>query len=140
MLYISDYFEKNKGNYFEYLTNVRIENKLESWIKFFLKAVIETAEKASDTFKKIVELRKVYDNKIGEHFGNSALLGMNLLLLMFSTPIMDKTEISKRLEVSYNVASRLVKRFLDQKMVVEFIPKGTRKKYYALWEYLNLFG
>lgn len=140
MLYISDYFEKNKGNYFEYLTNVRVENKMEGWIKFFLKAVIAAAEKASNTFRQIIELRKVYDNKINDNFGSSAPLGCKLLLMMFSTPIMDKTGISKKLGVSYSVAARLIKRFLDQKMVVEYIPKGTRKRYYALWEYLDLFG
>ncbi|GAG74894.1 unnamed protein product [marine sediment metagenome] len=137
-LYISDFFERNKGFYYDSLSRVRQTNNLKQWIKFFLTGVIATAEKASDTFKKIIELRKEYDNKI-RSFGSSAQNGGKLLLGMFSTPMMNKNEVAKKLGVSYNVAARLIKRFLKSNMVVEYIPSGTKKRYYALWEYLNLF-
>ena len=61
ILYLSDFFEKNKGSYYDYLTIVRQTNNIEQWIKFFLSGVIEKAEMGSETFKKIIELRKIYD-------------------------------------------------------------------------------
>ena len=46
---------------YDYLTIVRRTNNIEQWIKFFLSGVIVIAETGSETFKKIIELRKIYD-------------------------------------------------------------------------------
>jgi Fic family protein len=40
LLYLSDYFEKNKTLYYDNLTFVRTKNDLGQWIKFFLTGVI----------------------------------------------------------------------------------------------------
>ena len=41
-LYLSDFFEKNKGAYYDALTVVRTSNNIEHWLKFFLVSVEET--------------------------------------------------------------------------------------------------
>lgn len=136
-LYISDFFEKNKGLYYDYLTIVRQTNNIEQWIKFFLSGVITTAEKGSETFKKIIELRKIYDEKV-RSFGSRAERGGKLLLLMFSMPIISITTVAKELKIGYNTANRLMKLFLDSNMVI--VLKGNFKtRYYSLWQYLELF-
>ena len=43
-LYISSFFEKNKGNYYDSLTVVRNSNNIKQWIKFFLTGIIETSQ------------------------------------------------------------------------------------------------
>ena len=136
-LYISDFFEKNKGLYYDYLTIVRQTNNIEQWVKFFLSGIIATAEIGSQTFKKIIELRKIYDEKIIS-FGSRAERGEKLLLLMFSRPIVNINIVARELEISYNTANRLMKLFLDSKMVR--ISKGRFKtRFYSLWQYLDLF-
>ncbi|WVU49615.1 hypothetical protein V3R02_00600 [Fusobacterium nucleatum] len=37
--YISDYFEKNRTEYYDSLTRVRENNDMISWIKFFKKVL-----------------------------------------------------------------------------------------------------
>ncbi len=136
-LYISDYFEKNKGLYYDFLTIVRQTNDIEQWIKFFLSGVIDTAEKGSKTFKKIIELRKIYDKKVMS-FGGRAERGGKLLLLMFSRPIISINNVSKELGLHYNTANRLMKLFVDSKMV-RVLRGNFKTKYYSLWEYFDLF-
>ena len=53
--YISDYIEKNKEVYYDFLSRVRTQNDMISWIKFFLEATIETAKTARIKFEKIVK-------------------------------------------------------------------------------------
>ncbi len=136
-LYISDFFERNKGNYYDSLSIVRQNNNISQWIIFFLSGVIAAAEKGTETFKKIIELRKVYDEKI-RSFGSRAERGEKLLLLMFSRPILTVNSISIQLKISYNTANRLIKLFLDSGMVKTY--KGRYKtRFFILQQYLDLF-
>jgi len=50
-LYLSDFIEKNKSVYYEALTLVRTNHDLAHWIKFFLEAVINTANSGIKLFK-----------------------------------------------------------------------------------------
>ena len=44
LLYLSEFFEKNKSIYYDNLTLVREKNDLKQWIKFFLTGIIQTSK------------------------------------------------------------------------------------------------
>jgi Fic family protein len=56
-LYLSDFFERNRGSYYDALTRVRVSNDLIHWVQFFLTGVAETARKGRDVFQQILALR-----------------------------------------------------------------------------------
>ena len=44
-LYLSEYFEKYRVEYFDALSRVRINGDMEQWLNFFLTGIIETSKK-----------------------------------------------------------------------------------------------
>ncbi|PIP17847.1 MAG: cell filamentation protein Fic [Parcubacteria group bacterium CG23_combo_of_CG06-09_8_20_14_all_35_9] len=136
-LYLSAFFEKNKGAYYDSLTLVRQTNNLEQWVKFFLNGVIETAKDSIKTFKDIIKLRQYYEEKIMT-IGSRAKKAQKLLLYMFSHPIVNNKNIVKELSVSFNSANRLIKSLMDLGLLTE-ITGFSRNRLFVLKEYLDLF-
>ena len=54
VLYLSDYFAKNRTQYYDALDAVRFHNDIERWTKFFLVAVSDTAQRSCETLQKII--------------------------------------------------------------------------------------
>jgi len=85
-LYLSEYFEKNRVEYFDSLSRVRTANNLEQWLNFFLCGVIETSKKGVTTFDKIISLQKNCQEKITT-LGRRSEQGNKLLKILFTEPM-----------------------------------------------------
>ena len=136
-LYLSAFLEKNRSSYFDSLNMVRQTNNLEQWVKFFLNGIIETAQNGTKTFRKIIALRKIYEQKIIT-LGSRAQSGQKLLLLLFSTPIVNIGQIAKELDVTFNTAKKLISDFEKMNILTE-LTGHSRNRLFVLKEYLNLF-
>ena len=136
-LYLSDFFERNKGSYYDSLTMVRNSNDLNQWIKFFLSGVIETVERGKQILQSIVELRERYENKIIT-LNRRAESGKKLLLFLFSNPIVSIPYVSKHLKMNYDPVSRLIRKFQDFGFLKE-VTGFSRNRLFVLYEYLDLF-
>lgn len=56
LLYLSLYLKSNRDEYYDSLQRVRTEGAWEEWLRFFLEGVIDVAESATDTTRRIVHL------------------------------------------------------------------------------------
>ncbi|MCX5748698.1 MAG: Fic family protein [Candidatus Saganbacteria bacterium] len=138
-LYLSDYFEKNRIQYYDALSKVRVSNDLEQWIRFFLSGVAETAKKGKETFEKIIVLRRKYEDNIESGMGiKRQKLGKQLLHKLFSKPTVTVHEIGKMIPVTFQTASTLAKEF--EKLGLFKEKTGySRNRIFSLTEYINLF-
>lgn len=136
-LYLSDFFEKNKGAYYDSLTLVRTSNNLEHWIRFFLVGIAETARKGKLTFEEIIFLRYGAEQKIMT-LGKRAKVGQELLKKLFSQPIMNTKQIAEALKITPASAITLAKLFHDIGIFKE-ITGFKRNRMYMFSEYLELF-
>ncbi len=137
-LYLSDFFERNRGAYYDALTTVRTSNDIEHWIKFFLTGVAETAANSKQTFEKIVELRRECEEKILQ-LGKRAPKGQALLRHLYSQPVMSANQIAARLDITHQSASSLIRTF--EKMGILRETTGRKKdRLFIFSEYLRLFS
>ncbi len=136
-LYLSDFFERNKGSYYDSLSVVRASNDLDQWIKFFLCGIIDTAKNGKETLEAIVKLRKQYDDKIIT-MGRKAKSAQKLLLYLFSHPVVSISQISDHLGVGFAAGGRLITDFQRVGFLKE-VTGFSRNRLFALSEYLSLF-
>ncbi len=136
-LYLSDFFEKNRTSYYDSLSRVRQSNDMIHWVKFFLSAVIKTAEQGQKTFQEILELKNKYDNGIFE-FGKRAENARALIYHLYSRPVITIAETIKILGVSHRAARELIGE-LEKKGILRETTGFKRNKMYSFHEYLSLF-
>ena len=136
-LYLSDFFERNKGAYYDALTVVRSSNDLQHWIKFFLTAVIETSNKSIETFNGILELKSRMDIYIAS-LGRKAENGQKLITYLYKQPVVDSKKTMKILGVSAKTAGSLLKDFEKEGILVEYTG-FQRNRSFIFNEYIELF-
>lgn len=137
ILYLSDYFERNRTLYYDNLMRVRTHNDLNRWLKFFLNGVIETAKKGVETFDAILQLQKITEHKLKDSSSRS-LDALKVVHALYSNPIISVQEVINIIDKSPNTAYKTIA-LLEQTAIVKEITGAQRGKLYAFEEYINLF-
>jgi len=138
LLYLSIYFEKNKGLYYDNLTFVRTKQDMTQWLKYFLVGVAETAQRSTETLSKVLGLKVKLENKVHANFGRKSNSALVLLNYLFQHPIVDVREVQKITKLSYKAANSLVVDFVNVKILKETSVKN-RNRLFSFDEYLKLF-
>jgi Fic family protein len=137
VLYLSEFFEKNKSSYYASLTHVRTNNDIEQWIKFFLSGIIEVAKDSKGIFEAIIRLRQEYNEKIAT-LGRKAKMAQRLMLYLFSHPTIDAKTAVQQLGTTYNTANELLKD-LETLDILQETTGFSRNRFFVLYRYLILF-
>jgi Fic family protein len=138
-LYLSDYFERNRMEYYDALTRARVKNDLAGWIRFFLAGVIETSENSVRTFEQISVLRQNIEAEKIPKLGKRAQAGQELLKLLYTHPVIDCKAVEKNLHLSTSTATRLLGDFVNLRILRE-TTGFRRNRRYAFGEYLGIFS
>ena len=137
-LYLSDFIERHKQLYYDRLSKARELNDLTNWIKFFLEAIISTANSGVVTFEKIVTLKMEMDREI-LGFGKKAQNAGRLIEFLYQKPIVSINEVTKLLDVSKPTANHLIKEFEVKEILTE-VTGYQRNKHYAFKRYLEIYS
>lgn len=136
-LYLSDFFERHRGSYYDALTRVRASGDMGHWVRFFLQGVLETATKGRDTFSKVLALRTDVEQRIltlGKRVPNARAT----LNLLYRRPLVASSDLKRELQVSAPTAQALIKDLIRLGILVE-ITGQNRWRLYAFDAYLKLF-
>ena len=137
VLYISDFFERNRMSYYDSLAMVKKTDNMTQWLKFFLNGVVETAKSSIKTFDKIIKLKKDVDNKIAK-IGKKSVNGQRLIELLYSEPKVNSKTVSEKLGISVVSANGLLSTFVEIG-ILEEKTGFNRNRYYVFEEYVKIF-
>ncbi|MDP4822240.1 MAG: Fic family protein [Saprospiraceae bacterium] len=138
LLYLSAFFEKNKGIYYDNLTFVPTKNDMKQWLKYFLAGVAETAENATQTLSAILELKEGLEANLSQQFGKKASNASVLLKQLLKNPVIHVRQAQQLLGLSYKSANDLITNFVDAGILKE-ITGQSRNRVFVFEDYLNLF-
>lgn len=138
LLYLSAFFEKNKGLYYDNLTFVRTKNDMKQWLKYFLVGVAETAENATQTLSNVLELKARLESNINISFGKRANNAAILLQYLFKKPVIHVNQVKDLTNSTYKTANDLVAEFVNAGILKEMTGQS-RNRVFVFDEYIKLF-
>jgi Fic family protein len=138
VLYLSHYFKRYRGEYYDRLQAVRDAGDWENWLAFFLRGVAEVAAEATQTAAAILRMREDYRARITERLGRAAGNGHRIMEKLFDHPIVTVATVQKWLDVTPAGANQLVNRLVDVGVLRE-ITGYARNRRFRFDPYLRLF-
>lgn len=139
ILYPSYYFKKHHLEYYRRLEGVQTEGDYEGWIIYYLKGIRDSAIDAHKRAKEIEDLESSLKEMIKccPKFKRTGETAEKVLAMLFKHPITNISEMSKKVEKSYNATSSLLIHFTDLGIISERI-EHKRNKIFHFKKYLDL--
>lgn len=138
ILYLSDFFERNRQYYYDNLMNVRTKNDVKQWFKFFLVGITETAKNGIATFDAVLKLKKEVEEKI-QKMGNRSHHLLNIMEFLYQKPIVNAIKIVTITTVSQPTAYKILEELVSMNILKE-VTGGKRGKVYVFDQYIKLFN
>ena len=137
ILYLSDFFQKNRKLYYENLMLVRDKNNLSQWFKFFLVGIIETAKNGITTFDNILQLQKTVESSI-QKLGSRAVNAKKIVDYLYNRPMINAEKVSEIAGISMPSAYKLIVD-LEKLDILKEVTGSQRGRVYVFDNYLRLF-
>jgi Fic family protein len=136
LLYLSVYLKRHRAEYYDRLMAIRNSGDWESWLRFFLTGVAQTAEEATATARAILDLREEHRRRILEQ--TAGVNGLRLLDLLFERPLVHVNLVKDSVGISFVTANKLVQQ-LEGLGVLEEITGRKRDRIFSYTPYVALF-
>jgi len=138
ILYLSDFFERNRMLYYDNLMRARTHNDINQWLKFFLTGVIEISKNGVETFNGIMQLQKNLDIKL-QTLGIRSLEAQKIIDYLYKNPVIDASKVEKIINKSKATHYKLIAD-LERLEILKEISGAQRNKLYIFKDYLDLFN
>ncbi|MEM2111792.1 MAG: Fic family protein [Candidatus Bathyarchaeia archaeon] len=139
VLYLSEYFLKNRETYYDALDEYHSDRgDVSTWLDFFLDGVAIIAKAAIDTSRKINTLRSRDIAKI-QTLGRRARTGMTVLENLYKLPIVSVRKIEEWTGLSRPQANELVKKLVEIGILVQKDKEVEYGREFWHKDYLSLF-
>ena len=104
LLYLSDFFERYREEYYRLLLNVSQKGDWKAWLTFFLNGVRQQSEDALSTIQKLLDLQNQYKEIA---VGRRVPKVVNRLIdYLFASPVISISALSKTWEIPFPTIQR----------------------------------
>lgn len=115
VLFISEYINKNRSEYYKLLREVSSKNNWHEYIAFMLQGFYLQAKETKETLKKVTSLHKALKEKIkNEH---KKIYSADLLEALFSYPVITPTRLALEMNIHYTTASKYLMQLYEAKIL-----------------------
>ena len=132
VLYVSEFLEENREEYYYRLNKIDEENGWIDWILFFLRAVETQSNKNIEKIKRLQNLYEEYKTTINEILNTKN--SIYILDALFQHPICKSSTIfeavSKKTNIDSSTIDRYLKKLVDNGILIPENDKERHKKYY----------
>lgn len=135
-LYISYFLKRNRVEYYDRMMEVRLKGTFEQWIKFFLKALMESAQDAIETIDLLLELHKKNHVKI-QGIKSAQKTASKVFDYIEKQPILDIKKASDDLGLSFNTVSKAINNLVGIGILKQ-TQSASRNRCFAYEEYLAI--
>ena len=135
-LYISYFLKMNRIDYYDRMTEVRNKGNYEQWVKFFLRAIYESALDATETIDKLTRLHDANAEKFAS-FGRASVNAGKLFSYLEANPIIEIQNTAAALCLAYNTTASAVKR-LCEAGILEEVSGNQRNRLFSYKDYLDI--
>jgi Fic family protein len=112
LLYLSAFFDAHKNDYYDLLQRVRTHGDWESWIRFFLQGVTETATAAGQQARELHSLREQYRTQL-----RKAPNALTLIDELFNNPYMTIGRAARALSKTHPTATTAINLLEENKIL-----------------------
>ena len=130
LLYLSLYFKQHRQQYYDLLQSVRITGDWETWLRFFITGVEETANQAAQTARALMNLATADEKRI-QSIGKPAGSALRVHRLLQAQPIISIASASSELTLTPPTVTASL-RHLEKLGIVH---ETTGRKYGRLYAY-----
>lgn len=135
LLYLSYYFKAYRSEYYTKLMDVRLKGDWESWIKFFLRAVNDSANMANSAALEIHQLHRSDNEKIQQN--NPTSYTVEVFKEFCHNPILNASTLIKKHETTMPKVNRAFKKLIELNIIKEISGKQ-RNRRFAYTNYLQI--
>jgi len=135
LLYVSDFFERNRLKYYSLLLNVSQTGAWRAWIEYFLKAINVQSKDAVKRSRDLINLQQTYRRTAQKN--RLPPTSHQLIELICGRPVINAGVVQQSLNVTWDGANKAIQNLEKVGMLAE-ITGAKRNKLYVAKEILDI--
>lgn len=124
LLYLSDYIDEHRQDYYDLLQRVRTHGDWDSWLRYFIHGVQVTAADAVKRTSHVIELREKFRNRVSDKPKALALVDQ-----LFTNPYLTVARVQEVLKISNPTARKLIDLLVERKLIAQMGKRRWAKLY-----------
>lgn len=138
LLYLSLYFKEHRQLYYDLLDRVRTTGDWEAWVDFFLEGVEQTATRAVQTARRLVDLFAEDTRRI-QHTGRKASNALRVHAALRHRPVLTLQYLCRHHKMTFPTASKAMQTLIDTGIARELTGQR-RNRVFVYHAYLNILN